>query len=212
MKYHCLFLLMMLLSFRMQAQTSTCASDTLLFRECFGGNILQTNLGLMQQAYDSIDAPRKVLPSYPGFSLRTTSECSVDYSRMSPSYSRGEATGVNRRICRALKQAYISQHPKGENLDSVKADLVARLERFDTLATTKPLFYADIHGKYKGNIVRYVNALFEKSMMGNLKRLEYFFHNPRKKLIQKDLGYQFSLSLALYEQWIAQVRNGEAEE
>ena len=212
MKYHCLFLLMMLLSFRMQAQTSTCASDTLLFRECFGGNILQTNLGLMQQAYDSIDAPRKVLPSYPGFSWRTTSDGSVDYSRMSPSYSRGEATGFNRRICRALKQAYISQHPKGENLDSVKADLVARLERFDTLATTKPLFYADIHGKYKGNIVRYVNDLYEKSMMGNLKRLEYFFHNPRKKLIQKDLGYQFSLSLALYEQWIAQVRNGEVEE
>lgn len=212
MKYHCLFFLMMLLSFRMQAQTSTCASDTLLFRECFGGNILQTNLGLMQQAYDSIDAPRKVLPSYPGFSWRTTSDGSVDYSRMSPSYSRGEATGFNRRICRALKQAYISQHPKGENLDSVKADLVARLERFDTLATTKPLFYADIHGKYKGNIVRYVNDLYEKSMMGNLKRLEYFFHNPRKKLIQKDLGYQFSLSLALYEQWIAQVRNGEAEE
>ncbi len=131
---------------------------------------------------------------------------------MSPSYSRGEATGFNRRICRALKQAYISQHPKGENLDSVKADLVARLERFDTLATTKPLFYADIHGKYKGNIVRYVNDLYEKSMMGNLKRLEYFFHNPRKKLIQKDLGYQFSLSLALYEQWIAQVRNGEINE
>ena len=212
MKYHCLFFLMMLLSFRMQAQTSTCASDTLLFRECFGGNILQTNLGLMQQAYDSIDAPRKVLPSYPGFSWRTTSDGSVDYSRMSPSYSRGEATGFNRRICRALKQAYISQHPKDENLDSVKADLVARLERFDTLATTKPLFYTDIHGKYKGNIVRYVNDLYEKSMMGNLKRLEYFFHNPRKKLIQKDLGYQFSLSLALYEQWIAQVRNGEAEE
>ena len=212
MKYHCLFLLMMLLSFRMQAQTSTCASDTLLFRECFGGNILQTNLGLMQQAYDSIDAPRKVLPSYPGFSWRTTSVCSVDYSRLSPSNSRGEATGFNRRICRALKQAYINQHPKGENLDSVKADLVARLERFDTLATTKPLFYTDIHGKYKGNIVRYVNDLYEKSMMGNLKRLEYFFHNPRKKLIQKDLGYQFSLSLALYEQWIAQVRNGEAEE
>ena len=212
MKYHCLFFLMMLLSFRMQAQTSTCASDTLLFRECFGGNILQTNLGLMQQAYDPIDAPRKVLPSYPGFSWRTTSDGSVDYSRMSPSYSRGETTGFNRRICRALKQAYISQHPKGENLDSVKADLVARLQRFDTLATTKPLFYADIHGKYKGNIVRYVDDLYEKSMMGNLKRLEYFFHNPRKKLIQKDLGYQFSLSLALYEQWIAQVRNGEAEE
>ena len=41
---------------------------------------------------------------------------------------------------------------------------------------------------------------------------QLFFDNPRKKLIQKDLGYQFSLSLALYEQWIAQVRNGEAEE
>lgn len=213
MKYHCLFLLMMLLSLRMQAQTSACASDTLLFRECFSGNILRTDLGLMRQAYDSIDAPRKVLPSYPSFSWRTTSDGSVDYSRMSPSYSRGEATGFNRKICRALRQAYISQHPKGENLDSVKADLVARLERFDTLATTKPLFYADIHGKkYKSNIVRYVDDLYEKSMMGNLKRLEYFFHNPRKKLIQKDLGYQFSLSLALYEQWIAQVRNGEVEE
>ena len=210
---HLKFLFLLLLYYTTCiAQTPIDIQDTLLFRECFDGNILQTNLGLMQQAYDSIDAPRKVLPSYPGFSWRTTSDGSVDYSRMSPSYSRGEATGFNRRICRALKQAYISQHPKGENLDSVKADLVARLERFDTLATTKPLFYADIHGKYKGNIVRYVNDLYEKSMMGNLKRLEYFFHNPRKKLIQKDLGYQFSLSLALYEQWIAQVRNGEINE
>ena len=222
MKKYYLACLVLLLPHLMQAQTSTCVSDTLLFRECFSGNIFRTDIRVMKAAYDFIDSPRKVKPSSPGRTY-SFSDAHVSplgavvspielYGSEKAMFQPAQAEGFNIQIMDSMYANYISQHPKGENLDSVKADLVARLERFDTLATTKPLFYADIHGKYKGNIVRYVNDLYEKSMMGNLKRLEYFFHNPRKKLIQKDLGYQFSLSLALYEQWIAQVRNGEAEE
>ena len=201
---------------------SSNAVDTLLFRECFCGDILRTDLGLMKAAFDFIDMPRKVTADLPGYTYTPSSSdlgaaglvsSKVEmYGSLRSMFKGARASGFDERIMNAMYSVYGKQHPAGFNLDSVKADLVARLERFDTLATVKPLFYSDIHGKYKGDIVRYVDDLYDKSMMGNLKRLKYFFRNPRKKIIQNDLGYQFSLGLVLYEQWIVQLRNGKVEE
>ncbi|MBR6481921.1 MAG: hypothetical protein IKT26_01655, partial [Bacteroidaceae bacterium] len=69
-----------------------------------------------------------------------------------------------------------------------------------------------IYTDYGGDIAKYVYALYNTSIMGNKKTLRNFMRKPSTIAIQNDLGYQFSLSLALYEQWIAQVRNGEVEE
>ena len=54
MKKFYLACLVLLLPHLMQAQTSTCASDTLLFRECFSDSILKTDIELMRKVYNNI--------------------------------------------------------------------------------------------------------------------------------------------------------------
>ena len=54
MKKFYLACLALLLPHLMQAQTSTCASDTLLFRECFSDSVLKTDVELMRKVYNNI--------------------------------------------------------------------------------------------------------------------------------------------------------------
>lgn len=89
-------------------------------------------------------------------------------------------------------------------------ELVRRLEIFDSLANTKPLFYSEIHSKkYNGDIRKYVKDLYDKSIMGNSKRLRRFCKKQRVKCLPADKGLQYTLGLALYELWIRQVREGK---
>ena len=218
MKYHCLFLLMMLLSFRMQAQTSTCASDTLLFRECFSDSILKTDIELMRKVYNNIlGGPRVNREYYLGLEYLEPVVIGRIYSDrgfwLPSSISHIiKTTNLDKTLRNELLQDFEEQHPRNWNAEEAKAVLVRRLQHFDSLSTNKPLFFSTIYTDYGGDIAKYVDALYNTSIMGNKKTLRNFMRKPSTIAIQNDLGYQFSLSLALYEQWIAQVRNGEAEE
>lgn len=218
MKYHCLFLLMMLLSFRMQAQTSTCASDTLLFRECFSDSILKTDIELMRKVYNNIlGGPRVNREYYLGLEYLEPVVIGRIYSDrgfwLPSSISHIiKTTNLNKTLRNELLQDFEEQHPRNWNAEEAKAVLVRRLQHFDSLSTNKPLFFSTIYTDYGGDIAKYVYALYNTSIMGNKKTLRNFMRKPSTIAIQNDLGYQFSLSLALYEQWIAQVRNGEVEE
>ena len=218
MKYHCLFLLMMLLSFRMQAQTSTCASDTLLFRECFSDSILKTDIELMRKVYNNIlGGPRVNREYYLGLEYLEPVVIGRIYSDrgfwLPSSISHIiKTTNLNKTLRNELLQDFEEQHPRNWNAEEAKAVLVRRLQHFDSLSTNKPLFFSTIYTDYGGDIAKYVDALYNTSIMGNKKTLRNFMRKPSTIAIQNDLGYQFSLSLALYEQWIAQVRNGEVEE
>ena len=222
MKYHCLFLLMMLLSFRMQAQTSTCASDTLLFRECFSDSILKTDIELMRKVYNNILGGPKVSKDYylgleylePVVITRTTGRIYSDRGFWLPSSISHiiKTTNLNKTLRNELLQDFEEQHPRNWNAEEAKAVLVRRLQHFDSLSTNKPLFFSTIYTDYGGDITKYVDAPYNTSIMGNKKTLRNFMRKPSTIAIQNDLGYQFSLSLVLYEQWIAQVRNGEVEE
>ena len=218
MKYHCLFLLMMLLSFRMQAQTSTCASDTLLFRECFSDSILKTDIELMRKVYNNIlGGPRVNREYYLGLEYLEPVVIGRIYSDrgfwLPSSISHIiKTTNLDKTLRNELLQDFEEQHPRNWNAEEAKAVLVRRLQHFDSLSTNKPLFFSTIYTDYGGDIAKYVYALYNTSIMGNKKTLRNFMRKPSTIAIQNDLGYQFSLSLALYEQWIAQVRNGEVEE
>ena len=218
MKYHCLFLLMMLLSFRMQAQTSTCASDTLLFRECFSDSILKTDIELMRKVYNNIlGGPRVNREYYLGLEYLEPVVIGRIYSDrgfwLPSSISHIiKTTNLDKTLRNELLQDFEEQHPRNWSAEEAKAVLVRRLQHFDSLSTNKPLFFSTIYTDYGGDIAKYVDALYNTSIMGNKKTLRNFMRKPSTIAIQNDLGYQFSLSLALYEQWIAQVGNGEVEE
>ena len=213
---------MMLLSFRMQAQTSTCASDTLLFRECFSDSILKTDIELMRKVYNNILGGPKVSKDYylgleylePVVITRTTGRIYSDRGFWLPSSISHiiKTTNLNKTLRNELLQDFEEQHPRNWNAEEAKAVLVRRLQHFDSLSTNKPLFFSTIYTDYGGDITKYVDALYNTSIMGNKKTLRNFMRKPSTIAIQNDLGYQFSLSLVLYEQWIAQVRNGEVEE
>ena len=123
-----------------------------------------------------------------------------------------KTTNLNKTLRNELLQDFEEQHPRNWNAEEAKAVLVRRLQHFDSLSTNKPLFFSTIYTDYGGDITKYVDALYNTSIMGNKKTLRNFMRKPSTIAIQNDLGYQFSLSLALYEQWIAQVRNGEINE
>lgn len=69
------------------------------------------------------------------------------------------------------------------NKKEEKALLVKNLEAFDSVSNNKPVFFALIHSKYKGNIRRYVNAMYRKSFLLNLDRLNDLYARPRAKTL-----------------------------
>ena len=218
MKKFYLACLALLLPHLMQAQTSTCASDTLLFRECFSDSILKTDIELMRKVYNNIlGGPRVNREYYLGLEYLEPVVIGRIYSDrgfwLPSSISHIiKTTNLDKTLRNELLQDFEEQHPRNWNAEEAKAVLVRRLQHFDSLSTNKPLFFSTIYTDYGGDITKYVDALYNTSIMGNKKTLRNFMRKPSTIAIQNDLGYQFSLSLALYEQWIAQVRNGEAEE
>lgn len=123
-----------------------------------------------------------------------------------------EKSAASLRFKRMLKQDLHDLQDSilhsGMNVDSVKEDMVRRLEAFDKAAYYKPIFYADIYSTYKGDYRKYVDDLFKKSLITSPKRLRRFSAYARKNMLLKDRGFQFTLCLALYELWIKQVKEG----
>ncbi len=95
---------------------------------------------------------------------------------------------------------------EGKTLANEKARLVENLRKFDAVSSNKPIFFSTIYSKYKGNIKKYVDALYSKSIMGNPDKLTDFLSAPTAKKLQKDLGVQFAIGLALYDLWIKQTK------
>ena len=61
-----------------------------------------------------------------------------------------------------------------------------------------PLIFADIYRSYGGNIERYVNDLYDRSILTSHKRLNRFCRHPRVKTFASDPGVRFVVSMELY--------------
>ena len=59
----------------------------------------------------------------------------------------------------------------------------------------QPTIFNDIRSKYKGNFDKFVDAMFDKSIIVNETKLNAFLDNPRKKVLEKDLGFKASQSV-----------------
>ena len=131
-----------------------------------------------------------------------------DYLFSDPHYAKYNGATLMNLLKRDLKYLQDSIRENGLNVDSVKSVMVERLKAFDKAAYYKPIFFADIYCRYKGDYHKYVDALFRKSLITSPKRLRSFTAYARKKMLLKDMGFQFTLSLALYDLWIKQVKEG----
>ncbi len=87
-----------------------------------------------------------------------------------------------------------------------KKRLVENLRKFDRLSGNKPIFFATIYSEYEGDIKKYVDDLYSKSIMGSSWRMTRFCRWPSAKKLQKDLSVQFAIGLALYDLWLKQTK------
>ena len=92
--------------------------------------------------------------------------------------------------------------------DAEKQRLVQALMAFDTAAVNKPVFFSEIYGKFRGNIGKYVDHLYRRSILCSMSRMDKFVRYPKAEDLQKDPGVQFVIGIALYELWIKDVREG----
>lgn len=97
---------------------------------------------------------------------------------------------------------------RSANLEAEKAQLVRNLKAFDSASCVKPVFFLDIKKRYKGDIEKYVDDLYKKSLLINPRRMWCFNRFPSKKKLRRDLGIHFLLGIVFYEVWIRDVREG----
>ena len=116
---------------------------------------------------------------------------------------------------RTIKYLNIEHQSKVVDPDSIaleKQNLIESLTAMDTLLHNKPLFFQVIHTRYKGNIASYVDDLYTNSFMTSPKRFKQMMRRTRPKRLIKDLGVNYTLSMALYEVWLMQQNQEETSE
>lgn len=97
-----------------------------------------------------------------------------------------------------------------DSIQNEKAQLIQSLTAMDTLLHNKPLLFQVIYKKYDGSIQRYVDDLYAKSFMTSPRRFKRMMRRMRPKLLVKDLGVNYTLSIALYEVWLMQQQNPDS--
>ena len=109
-----------------------------------------------------------------------------------------------------LRQQFKSRMKDADSIQNEKAQLVQSLTAMDSLLHNKPLLFQIIYKDYGGNIKRYVDDLYAKSFMTSPRRFKRMMRRMRPKLLVKDLGVNYTLSMALYEVWLMQQKNTDS--
>ena len=114
--------------------------------------------------------------------------------------ARDTVRSVMRRVCeRQLDDPEFS-------LAAEKERLARQLSAYGDTATVLPLVYATIRAEYDGDVARYVDDLFERSMATNRERMHRFVVNPAVKRMYLDPGFQFAVSKLMFRLWEQQGR------
>jgi len=111
-----------------------------------------------------------------------------------------------------LKEAG-KEHFKDYDNKTEKEILIALLEAFrsEMPAGSLPDIYNTINSKYKGNIRKYVDYLFKKSVLVDEGRYNAFLANPKLKKFEKDPAYK--LTNSFYNSFMTQaMTSGAAQE
>ena len=91
-----------------------------------------------------------------------------------------------------------------DSIAQEKRQLANSLTAMDSLLHNKPLLFQVIYKKYGGDITKYVDALYSRSFMTSEKLFKRMMRRTRPKLLVKDLGVNYALSMALYQAWLKQ--------
>ena len=119
-------------------------------------------------------------------------------------YRQGDEERNYQNALRVFRDEFNAKNRQPDSIAAEKRRLMASLEAMDTLLHNKPLCFQVINAKYKGSIPRYVDALYAQSFMTSKRRFRRMVRRRSPKLLVKDLGVNYSLSMALYEAWIRQ--------
>ncbi len=91
-----------------------------------------------------------------------------------------------------LRQSYAQIHNKDYDHEVDRKVAKALFALYKEMGLDFPAFYETIEKDYKGDIDRYVDAMYDNSITANEQNLEKFLKKPTLKAIDKDLAVAFS--------------------
>ena len=91
-----------------------------------------------------------------------------------------------------LRQSYAQIHNKDYDHEVDRKVAKALFALYKEMELDLPAFYETIEKDYKGDIDRYVDAMYDNSITANEQNLEKFLKKPTLKAIDKDLAVAFS--------------------
>ncbi len=106
-----------------------------------------------------------------------------------------------KNIIKLCHQTFREEYPQ---IKHFKKQLTSQIKSFDSMAKSKPLFFADIYKDYNNDIAAYVNALCKESVLINENKYQQFLRKPTAEKIIDDLGVQFIIDVSLYKLWLNQ--------
>ena len=119
--------------------------------------------------------------------------------------SYGVSTGTTgyesyskKRAKAKLSLMYRQLHVPGYDIEADKQRAKQLIKQFRQEAKVLPTFYQLIDRKYKGDIDRYVDDLFDNSFMGNKKVLDKLMKKTTLKKLRKDPAVLYTISKMQY--------------
>jgi hypothetical protein len=135
---------------------------------------------------------------YLGECFRTGSELfnqAGNAGRLITALQTGDEANIKRTIesLKSSSEGFYKDYNPPTDQKSIKA--MIKLYMSDVPAKYHPDFFAVINGKFKGDVDRYVDDMFAKSVFANQARLNAFLDKPSVKVLEKDPAYLASLSV-----------------
>ena len=121
-----------------------------------------------------------------------------------PLFHQHEAEPGYKLALEELRKQFDNRMTNPDSIAQEKRQLANSLTAMDTLLHNKPLLFQVIYKKYGGDITKYVDALYSRSFMTSEKLFKRMMRRTRPKLLVKDLGVNYALSMALYQVWLKQ--------
>lgn len=111
-----------------------------------------------------------------------------------------------------LRQSYAQIHNKDYDHEVDRKVAKALFALYKEMGLELPAFYATIAKDYKGNIDRYIDDMYDRSITANEHNLEKFLKKPSVKAIDKDLALAFSRAKwEMYNDISARVTSGREQ-
>jgi hypothetical protein len=115
--------------------------------------------------------------------------------RLITALKSGDAENINRTAesIKGSSESFFKDYNAPTDKKSIKA--MIKLYMSDVPAKYHPDFFAEIKGKFKGDVDKYVDDMFARSVFADQARLNAFLAKPNLKILEKDPAYLASVSI-----------------